>query len=150
MADFTNRELNSIINYNWKWKMWKEMETASKWGSQNDSNSVWFSSNKYFCIETKFEETFVHVIFPNAFSFRDYEHRKQNFAQNLTESKSLFVRAIANLSLNSCHHVTTVTNFSCSSCHHVRICFCPKMGGRKLHFRSRIVWGTILIGSLGF
>ena len=32
----------------------------------------------------------------------------------------------------------------------VGICFCPKLGGRELHFRSRIVWGTILIGSLVF
>ena len=32
----------------------------------------------------------------------------------------------------------------------VKICFCPWDGGSKLHFRPRIVWGTILIGSLVF
>ena len=32
----------------------------------------------------------------------------------------------------------------------VRICFCPWDGGSKLHFRSRIVRGAILIGSLVF
>ena len=38
----------------------------------------------------------------------------------------------------------------CSSCHHLRNCFHPRARGRELHFRSRIVWGMILIGSLVF
>ena len=73
---------------------------------------------------------------------------------NLSLNSCHHVTTVTNFSCNSCHHVTTVTNFSCNSCHHVTTIFWAKvlcsLAAEDACFRMRITLGVVLIRSLVF